>query len=205
MKRKSKPVRPGLALAVFVLLAVIGIAVIPIPKAALDFSLFGGSSSVASKTAFRETRWYELVPQGWNPNVEARAIRQGMRDLPDTDPRAVAQLKRLRDLWDNAPTNPAFEGAAVRLPGYVVPLDQSKRGLKEFLLVPYFGACIHSPPPPSNQIIHVRVKRPVSGIHAMDTVWVSGDIHGERTESYRGTSSYLLNAAAVEPYVEPSR
>ena len=205
MKRKSKLIRPGIALAVFLVVAAIGIAVIPIPKATLDFSLFGGSSNVASKKAFRETRWSELVPQGWNPNVEARALRQGMSDLLDTDPRAAARLKKLRNRWDNAPINPAFEGAVVRLPGYVVPLDMSKQGLKEFLLVPYFGACIHSPPPPSNQIIHVRVKHPVSGVHAMDTVWVSGDIHGERTESYRGTSSYLLNAAAVEPYVEPSR
>ena len=36
--------------------------------------------------------------------------------------------------------------------------------------MPYFGACIHTPPPPSNQIIHVRAQQAVQGMHAMDTV-----------------------------------
>jgi uncharacterized protein len=62
-----------------------------------------------------------------------------------SDPRANALLKRIREVWDNAPTNIAMEGAAVRIPGDLVPLEDIKAGMKEFLLVPYFGACIHSP------------------------------------------------------------
>jgi hypothetical protein len=192
-----------------VVVAVICIAVIPIPQAAVDFSLFGGtarSDSEARKTTvFRETRWCELVPAGWDPNQQARQIRQGMRDLPDSDPRAMAMLKKLRDLWNDAPINASLDGAAVRIPGYVVPLEESSRGLKEFLLVPYFGACVHSPPPPSNQIIHVRLKRPLPGVRAMDVVWISGEIHGERSASSMGTSSYAMNAVAVDPYVQPNQ
>jgi hypothetical protein len=59
-------------------------------------------------------------------------------------------MQAMRDIWDKAPTNPAVEGMKARLPGYVVPLDTQPAGIKEFLLVPYFGACIHSPPPPAN-------------------------------------------------------
>ena len=63
---------------------------------------------------------------------------------------AMAMLKKMRDVWDNAPVNTAIVGQQVRIPGFVVPLEDTKDGMKEFLLVPYFGACIHSPPPPAN-------------------------------------------------------
>jgi len=209
MARSSRLIRPGVALAGALVAAVICIAVIPIPRPAFDFSLFGGTarsdSEAGRTTVYRETRWYELVPAGWDPNQQARQIRQGMRDLPDSDPRAVAMLKKLRDLWNDAPINASLDGAAVRIPGYVVPLEESSRGLKEFLLVPYFGACVHSPPPPSNQIIHVRLKRPVPGVHAMDVVWISGEIHGEHGASSMGPSSYAMNAIAVAPYVQPNQ
>jgi len=39
-----------------------------------------------------------------------------------------------------------LDGTKVRLPGYVVPLDfNSSSEYDEFLLVPYFGACLHTP------------------------------------------------------------
>jgi len=209
MARNSRLIRPGVALTCLIVVAVILIAVIPIPRAALDFSLFGGTASSdrqpSETTVFRETRWYELVPAGWDPTQQARQIREGMRDLPDSDPRAVAMLQKLRAVWSDAPINASLDGAAVRIPGYVVPLEENSRGLKEFLLVPYFGACIHSPPPPSNQIIHVRLKRPVPGVHAMDVVWISGEIHGEHSASNMGSSSYAMNAIAVGPYVQPNQ
>jgi len=204
MARNARLIPPGPALAGVVLVALVCIAVIPIPRAALDFTLFGAVR--ATKTgAFRETRWYELMPQGWDPNQEARRLQQGLRGVGDTDPRAIAMLQKLRNLWDDAPINRALEGAAVRLPGYVVPLEASGRGVKEFLLVPYFGACIHSPPPPSNQIVHVRLQRPVPGVHAMDTVWISGTLRGERSDSRAGISSYAMDAVAVEQYVPGAR
>ena len=55
----------------------------------------------------------------------------------------------------------SLNGQYVKLPGYVVPLESDAGGLlSEFLLVPYYGACIHVPPPPSNQIVYVRLNKP---------------------------------------------
>jgi hypothetical protein len=93
------------------------------------------------------------------------------------------------------------DGQAVRLPGFVVPLDETPAGLTSFLLVPYFGACIHTPPPPANQIVHVRSATPVKA-RTMDPVWVRGTLKIERQASSMGTSGYRLDAAGVEPYVE---
>ena len=68
--------------------------------------------------------------------------------------------------------------------------------------MPYFGACIHSPPPPANQIIHVKPKEPAKGIRSMDTVWVNGTLHTLRTDTFMGASSYRMDAQGIERYVE---
>jgi hypothetical protein len=62
------------------------------------------------------------------------------------------------------------------LPGFAIPLENKGGKVSEFLLVPYFGACIHSPPPPANQIIHVVTKKPVTKLLSMDAVKVSGTL-----------------------------
>jgi hypothetical protein len=69
-------------------------------------------------------------------------------------------------------------------------------------LVPYFGACIHVPPPPANQIIHVLSDKPIKGVHAMTAVWVSGTLKTVRANSIMGMSGYRMEARAVERYEE---
>jgi len=91
----------------------------------------------------------------------------------------------------------------VRIPGYAVPLDAERSDKREFLLVPYFGACIHTPPPPANQIVLVRPtaqskikKMPES----MDVLWVEGELKEGRVSTGQGVSGYLLEAVSVAPY-----
>jgi hypothetical protein len=160
-------------------------------------------ATVAAPAAtFREITWDELVPKDWDPTKQFKDINMGM--MSDSDPRAIAALKRMRETWDNAPTNNAIDGALVRIPGYIVPLEDGKTGMTEFLLVPYFGACIHTPPPPSNQIIYVKPQPAPKGFHSMDTVWVSGKIKTLRSDTMMGASSYRMEAQRVEAYVDPA-
>ena len=157
----------------------------------------------AKPGAFREINWDELVPKDWDPMKEMKGLQ--FAGLSDADPRAAEALKKMRQAWDNAPSNPALDGQSVRIPGYVVPLEETKEGVKEFLLVPYFGACIHSPPPPANQIIHVLPQSVPKGIRSMDPVWISGTLVRGKVDSYMGAAAYKMEARAVEPYVERPR
>jgi hypothetical protein len=163
-----------------------------------------GLPTLAQAAPFRDLKWEEMVPRDWDPMKEFKGTDMGA-GLADTDPRAQAMLKRLREVWDSAPTVPALDGQQVRLPGFVVPLDDSADGLKSFLLVPYFGACIHTPPPPSNQIVHVLAASAAKGFRSMDPVWVRGTLKTERNASAMGASSYRLDAVGVEAYVEKPR
>ncbi|KPF58243.1 hypothetical protein D621_06525 [beta proteobacterium AAP51] len=155
----------------------------------------------APATGFKTITWEALVPADWDPFAEFKGI--DLASMQDGDPRANELLKRMREIWDRAPVNTALVGQRVRIPGFVVPLEDTKDGIKEFLLVPYFGACIHSPPPPSNQIIHVLPKTAVKGIRSMDAVWITGTLSNTQTDSYMGASSWRVDAVGVVPYEMP--
>ena len=150
-----------------------------------------------------EIKWDDLVPKGWDPMKGLGG--DSMSLLQDGDPKAQDALNKLREAWDNAPTVAELDGSAVKLPGYLVPLDESKAGITEFLLVPYFGACIHTPPPPANQIVLVLPAKPLQGYRAMDTVWVRGTLRTARSGSPMGASAYRLEAALIDRYTAPAR
>jgi uncharacterized protein len=159
--------------------------------------------SAARGSLERHLLWTELMPKGWDP---AEQVRERFKDknfaiISDADPRMLEMLKKMRDIWDTAPVNDEMDGVKGRLPGYIVPLEETKQGLKEFLLVPYYGACIHSPPPPANQIVHVTLSKPMKGLASMDTIWVKGTLRVSRSESYMGASGYKIDAVSVERYV----
>jgi len=153
--------------------------------------------------SYREMRWEELVPNDWDPMKQLRA-NSGVA-LSDADPRAEAMMRELREVFDKAPTNPKMNGATGKLPGYIVPLESGPAGLKEFLLVPYFGACIHSPPPPANMIVHVVLAKPSTGFRSMDAVWVGGVLRTARRDTSMGVSAYAMDGVHIERYVPSDR
>ena len=152
--------------------------------------------------AFRTATWKELIPEDWDPRKQLR--NENVASIREGSARELAQMREMRGIWDSAPTRNDLNGSNLRLPGYVVPLEQSRGEIKEFLLVPYFGACIHSPPPPANQIVYVVLAAPKS-LHTMDVVWVSGTMKVKRQESLLGVSGYSMEGSAVEPYRAPTR
>jgi len=151
---------------------------------------------------FAETKWEALMPADWNPFKDLQALNLG--GLSDADPRAINALEQLRAALDNAPIVPSLHGARIRIAGFTVPLESARGQLSEFLLVPYFGACIHTPPPPSNQIIHVTTAKPYKSDQQIDAVWISGELQTIRSETGVGNASYRMKADAVEPYVRPT-
>ena len=173
---------------------------------ALTLLLAAPAHAQNGKKNYQEVAWSALVPEGWNPSKAFAGI--DLSRMEDGDPRAMKALENLRKAWDNAPVEHAWNGQRIRIPGFVVPLERTKDYVTEFLLVPYFGACIHSPPPPSNQIIHVVPAKRVSNLGTMDAVWVTGVLETTRTAADRerdrrmgmGVAGYKLKAETIAPY-----
>jgi hypothetical protein len=142
--------------------------------------------------------WDALVPKDWDPMKDFKKF--DLSKMKDSDPRTQELLQQLRDAWNKAPTEPSMNGKAIRIPGFIVPLEESHHQITEFLLVPYFGGCIHVPPPPSNQIIHVFPPKPLKNMQTMEAVWVSGTLESFPSDTNMGSAGYRMKAEVVEPY-----
>ena len=160
-------------------------------------------ADLASAGPFEDTEWAALVPRHWAPG---KTVNEDVARLSDADPRAVEALARLRAVWADAPVEPAMDGKPVRVGGYLVPLDSDDDAVTEFLLVPYFGACIHAPPPPANQVIHVVPRHPVSAIRMLEPIVITGILKIARDRHPAGAAGsidavgYEMRAQSVLPY-----
>ncbi|HBX55152.1 DUF3299 domain-containing protein [Pseudomonas sp. UBA2684] len=149
----------------------------------------------------RELTWSELVPADAPPqNVEPAPIHdlsQLADALAESGPAAMQQSPA-------APVVTALDGQAIKLPGYIVPLDVTDEGrVTEFLLVPYFGACIHVPPPPSNQIVHVTSELGVLLDALYQPFWIEGPLKVEQSSSELAEAGYQMQAEKIYAYELP--
>ncbi|NBC15234.1 MAG: DUF3299 domain-containing protein [Gammaproteobacteria bacterium] len=150
-----------------------------------------------------ELEWDDLIPADWRPDKLFEEYN--VDNIDDDDPRADALMDKLEALWAQAPVVPQLDGHSVKLPGFVVPLTTDATEIREFLLVPYFGACIHVPPPPPNQTVYVVTSE--DGAYRgelFDTVWVEGTMHVEQFTDDLGNAGYRIDAVRVSPYEEES-
>jgi hypothetical protein len=158
------------------------------------------SQSLTAAPPAEEIDWDALIPADYNP---AAILNQfgDIDELADDDPRMEKIMAELREAWDKAPVVEALDGRRVKIPGFVVPLEGDGVKLSEFLLVPYYGACIHVPPPPNNQVIYVQVPEADAEIRrAFDTVWVIGTLSAKPFSSDLAEAGYQMQAEQVLPY-----
>lgn len=146
-----------------------------------------------------EYEWEQLMPDDWNFD----SLFTGINDLnliDDMDPKAEQIMDDLQQSLKTAPVRKDLDGKMIKLPGFVVPLEGQGENVFSFFLVPYFGACIHVPPPPANQIIHVEFEPGTKVENLYDAIWVTGKISVELTENDLGASGYSMQAFQIEPY-----
>ena len=136
----------------------------------------------------KEIFWEDLIPEGHvQIDTQAQANHEGSEQnwvQPDLD----------------APVVKALDGQSVSLPGFVVPLEGDSELITEFLLVPYFGACIHVPPPPPNQLVHVTIKGGVPIDSLYDAIVVTGIIKTQTWSGEIAQVGYTMQAVGVTPF-----
>ncbi|MES9854825.1 MAG: DUF3299 domain-containing protein [Candidatus Thiodiazotropha sp. L084R] len=164
------------------------------------FYAFLVSFGTASAEPAQELEWDAMIPADFRPDKIMNQFGD-INELDDNDPRAQQIMDQLTAAWDKAPVVESLDGKRVKLPGFVVPLEGDGIELSEFLLVPYYGACIHVPPPPANQTVYVKVPNGDAKIrNAFDTVWVTGVLSAKSFSSDLATAGYQLQAEDVAPY-----
>lgn len=167
----------------------------------LSACLFAGAGMVAAKEP-RTLDWLELLPPD---------DREQMEKLPELMEELNADLLaqgdslsddvKMPDVLSSTRVRGELEGELVRIPGYLVPLRVNERGDAEtFFLVPYFGACIHVPPPPPNQMVHVTFSGGLPADAIYIPYWVTGELEIETTANELGVATYAIDATTIIEY-----
>lgn len=116
---------------------------------------------------------------------------------------ADEQTQRYQQALSSSRVVEKFDGATIRLPGFIVPLEANEdQAVTEFFIVPYFGACLHMPPPPPNQIIHVKFEDGIYVPNLYDAFWFDGTLKINTVSNELGTSAYTMSVDNIAPYYE---
>lgn len=166
----------------------------------------------AQQSEYRELDWIQLLPDDdfqalFNPPEIDHGYGEeegpgALLSRQDRGPNA-AQLDRFEQALVSVKVIPELNDAKVSIPGFVVPLayDAEER-VTEFFLVPYFGACIHTPPPPPNQIVHVSYPGGLKLHSIYDAFFIDGTLYTSRVENDMAIAAYSMKAVGNRPYGE---
>jgi hypothetical protein len=163
-------------------------------------------------SAFKTLEWDDLMPTDdldalQNPPNYLYDFEDGSDEDQISSQLANAVTNSVNDRYQQALVStriiPEMDGRNVRVPGFVVPLEfDDEQTITEFFLVPYFGACIHSPPPPPNQIIYVRAPKGIQLKTLYDPFWISGKLSTQLVENTMATAAYSMEMQSYEDYTE---
>ena len=155
---------------------------------ALALSCFIGAAFAQANAAYKDMEWLDLMPK---EEVEALKNAQG---LP-VDHNAKGEQE------GSFVTVPGVNNTKIRLAGYVVPVEQTDDGqMTEFFFVPYFGACIHVPPPPPNNIVYVKMAKPIPAADMFSAYWLEGTIKTERLSNDIAATAYVMSGDSLKLY-----
>ena len=145
--------------------------------------------SPGEKSAFMTVEWADLIP----PEVLESLLKSPGAEEEDPYRRAFAPTD----------VNPSMDGQKIRIPGFVVPLEfDEEQTISQFFLVPYFGACLHMPPPPPNQIILVDAPEGVKMTAIYEPFWLEGEVSTVITDNGMAKSAYTMQLDKLSPYGE---
>lgn len=172
--------------------------------ACVQMSLVQAADDADGETTFNGEKveqldWEQLMPADFSLDA-LLGNPDEINMLDDLDPAATQYMDQMMAALASAPVIPEMDGKMVKIPGFVVPVQGDGLMVTEFFLVPYFGACIHVPPPPSNQIIYVRFEPGTKVENLYDAIWVTGKLQTETTTHELASSGYSLEAFVIEPY-----
>lgn len=167
-------------------------------------------AQVLTASDFKTVEWTELIPKSdldaiLSPPSYVSDVEDGSFD--DQISSAITQAidSANNDEYQNALVSttimPEMNDKPIRIPGFVVPLEyDDEQGVISFFLVPYFGACIHTPPPPPNQLIYVESSKGIKIDVSYDAFWISGVLKTSLIQNEMATAAYSMQLQNIETY-----
>lgn len=160
----------------------------------------GAAANEMMSTGVREIGWEELMPEGEEERL-AQLYQQQMSMLYSGGPIAEGSAGDQMIQIGTFNTVKELNEIKVRIPGYTVPFEFGANAeITEFLLVPYYGACLHAPPPPPNQTVFAMTEEPIKLRNLAQAVWIEGTMYTQTQESELADAAYTIRVDKVETY-----
>ncbi len=166
----------------------------------------------ADAQSYEDIDWTELMPaEDLSALLNRPAFLDDIADGSAQDSLDSFQQRQLEDeqaqqyqaALSSTRVIQGFDGKAIRIPGFIVPLEQNEdKEVTRFFIVPYFGACLHMPPPPPNQILYVESEQGITLENLFDPYWFEGVVSIEQKVDAMGTSAYSLSLDNYALYEE---
>jgi len=166
-------------------------------------SLFSFKKNKADQAELTELTWDDLIPDDFvqpeNPFISMS--QEEIDKLMDGSDESEAKIARLQKEFNHAPVVEELDGKRVKIPAYITPLEfDGQTEMSEFLLVPYIGACMHTPPPPTNQIVHATSPKAIKNPGMYEAIWAIGTIRTDTVVTNIAETGYQLDVEEVMPY-----
>lgn len=155
----------------------------------ISFLLF--ISAGQTKDSLR-LKWLELVPNTAYDFIPESGISEKMLE-DEIFLKKVEQAGLL--------INRNLLGKKIKIDGFMVPLEfdyGEALTVEEFVLVPDAGMCIHVPPPPPNQMIFVKLKKPEKVRYMYQPILIEGTLFSSPPIKNVYNSIYKLKAEKLE-------
>ena len=160
----------------------------------------GAEANSAAARGYREIGWEELMPEGEEERL-AQLYQQQMAMLYSGGPIMEGSAADAMIQIGTFNTVKELNEMKIRIPGYTVPFEYGANAeITEFLLVPYYGACLHAPPPPPNQTVFAMADEPIKLRDLAQAVWIEGTMYTQTQESELADAAYTIRVEKVETY-----
>jgi len=168
-----------------------------------DWRSFFSFKKNTDKAELTELTWDDLIPDDFvqpeNPFISMS--QEEIDKLMDGSDESEAKIARLQEEFNYAPVVDDLDGMRVKIPAYITPLEfDGQTEMSEFLLVPYIGACMHTPPPPTNQVVHAKSPTMIKNPGMYEAIWAVGTIHTETVKTNLAETGYRIDVEEVMPY-----
>lgn len=137
-------------------------------------------------------KWVELVPKFAYSFIPDEGVSDEMWEDEDF-------LKKVENA--GLLINKEIIGKKIRIDGFMVPLDfdyGEALTVEEFVLVPDAGMCIHVPPPPPNQMIFIKLRKPERVRYMYQPIAVEGILKNTAPIEEIYNSIYEMTAESLE-------
>jgi hypothetical protein len=174
------------------------------------FLLFIPVFNLYAADSYMELQWDDLLTQ-----QDIKALMEPPEDIFDIEDGSVedkiaSDLVNKLELANDSDYQRALTSTVVReeynqkkvrIPGFIVPITlDDNQSITTFFLVPYYGACIHMPPPPPNQIIYATFNKGFKLADMNAPYWLEGTLSTTLTENELAKSAYSISVDQLEIY-----